>query len=90
MGDKDIDPMLQSLAQIVDELVVTANDSPRCLPAEDLARRAQDYWASDRLHVVDDLSDAMEFARKAAGPQGCVLATGSVVTAGMARSWARS
>ena len=90
MGDKDIDPMLQSLAQIVDEVVVTANDSPRCLPAGDLARRAQDYWPADRLHVVDELSDAMEFARKASGPEGCVLATGSVVTAGMARSWARS
>ena len=82
--------VLASLAQIVDEVVVTANDSPRCLPAGDLARRAQDYWPADRLHVVDELSDAMEFARKASGPDGCVLATGSVVTAGMARSWARS
>ena len=26
----------------------------------------------------------MEFARKPSGPEGCVLATGSVVTAGMA------
>ncbi len=90
MGDKDVDPMLESLAQIVDELVVTANDSPRCMPAEDVAERASRYWTADRLHRIQSLPEAMEFARKIAGPTGCVLATGSVVTAGMARSWARS
>jgi dihydrofolate synthase/folylpolyglutamate synthase len=89
MGDKDVDQMLRSLAPIVDDLVVTANDSPRCLSAVELAQRAQSYWPADRLHRIDDLSRAMEFARKIAGPEGCVLATGSVVTAGMARGWAR-
>ena len=90
MGDKDIDAMLSSLAQIVDEVVVTANDSPRCLPAPDLAQAASGYWSADAVHQVGDLSEAMEFARTLAGPQGCVVATGSVVTAGMARGWARS
>ena len=90
MGDKDIDAMLSSLAQIVDEVVVTANDSPRCLPAADLAQAASGYWSADAVHQVGDLSEAMEFARTLAGPQGCVVATGSVVTAGMARGWARS
>lgn len=90
MGDKDVDAMLSSLAQIVDEVVVTANDSPRCLPAVDLAQRALGFWSADAVHHVEQLPEAMEFARKVAGPQGCVLATGSVVTAGMARGWARS
>ena len=90
MGDKDIDAMLSSLAQIVDEVVVTANDSPRCLPAPDLAQAASGYWSADAVHQVGNLPEAMEFARTLAGPQGCVVATGSVVTAGMARGWARS
>ena len=90
MGDKDIDAMLSSLAQIVDEVVVTANDSPRCLPAADLAQAASGYWSADAVHQVGNLPEAMEFARTLAGPQGCVVATGSVVTAGMARGWARS
>lgn len=90
MGDKDIDPMLLVLAQVVDEVVVTVNDSPRCLPAAELAHRAREYWPAAAVHEIADLPDAMVRGRELAGPTGCVLATGSVVTAGLARSWART
>jgi dihydrofolate synthase/folylpolyglutamate synthase len=90
MGDKDVDAMLEMLRPVVDDVVVTANDSPRCLPARDLEERAGRIWPSDRVHRIEGLSRAMQRARDIAGPDGCVLATGSVVTAGMARSWAQS
>jgi dihydrofolate synthase/folylpolyglutamate synthase len=86
LGDKDVEPMLQTLALISDEVVVTVNDSPRCLPAADLAELARGFF--DSVHLIEDFDTAMVRARDLAGANGCVLATGSVVTAGMARSWA--
>ncbi len=86
MGDKDVDEMLRVLAPVVDEVVVTVNDSPRCLPSADLAERARAFLGA--VHEVRDFDRAMQLGRTLAGPEGCVLATGSVVTAGMARSWA--
>ncbi len=86
LGDKDAEQMLSTLALVTDELVVTTNDSPRCLPAAELAELARDV--SDSVHEIADFDSAMVRARELAGPSGCVLATGSVVTAGMARSWA--
>ncbi len=86
MGDKDVDEMVRLLAPVVDEVVVTVNDSPRCMPSAELAERTRAFVGT--VHEVRDFDRAMHMARELAGPQGCVLATGSVVTAGMARSWA--
>lgn len=86
LGDKDAEQMLSTLALVADEIVITANDSPRCLPADELADVAR--MVSDTVHEITDFDDAMVRARELAGPNGCVLATGSVVTAGMARGWA--
>ena len=86
LGDKDAELMLSTLALVADEIVITANDSPRCLPADELADVAR--MVSDSVHEITDFDDAMVRARELAGPNGCVLATGSVVTAGMARGWA--
>lgn len=86
LGDKDAEQMLSTLALVADEIVITTNDSPRCLPADELADVAR--MVSDSVHEITDFDDAMVRARELAGPNGCVLATGSVVTAGMARGWA--
>jgi dihydrofolate synthase/folylpolyglutamate synthase len=88
MGDKDIDAMLRTLSAVVDEVVVTANDSPRCLPSSELAQHAERFWSPDQVHEVSDFADAMVAGRDIAGPTGCVVAMGSVVTAGLARTWA--
>lgn len=88
LGDKDVDAMLAELAPIVDEVVVTVNDSPRCLPLAELKARSLDAWPAASVHQAADLERAMVMARDLAGPQGCVVATGSVVTAGLARGWA--
>ena len=86
LADKDVTPMLASVGLVSDEIVATVNDSPRALPADELAQAARAI--SDSVHQIDDFDHAMVRARELAGPTGCVLATGSVVTAGMARSWA--
>jgi len=86
LADKDVTPMLASVGLVSDEIVATVNDSPRALPADELAEAAR--AVSDSVHQIDDFDHAMVRARELAGPTGCVLATGSVVTAGMARSWA--
>lgn len=86
MGDKDVDAMLTDLAAVADEFVITANDSPRCMPAVELADRAGQCGIP--VHRIDDFAEAMQVGRDLAGPDGCVVATGSVVTAGMARGWA--
>lgn len=88
LQDKAVDKMLAEMASVVDEVVVTANDSPRCMPAGELAELAAEFWSADAIHRYDDFAAAMEAGRELAGPEGCALATGSVVTAGMARSWA--
>ncbi|MEZ5186585.1 MAG: Mur ligase family protein [Candidatus Nanopelagicales bacterium] len=90
MADKDVDEMLQILASVVDEVVVTVNDSPRCMPSGELADRARRFWSAANVHEVRDFGRAMTTGRDVAGPDGCVVAMGSVVTAGLARSWAQA
>ncbi len=43
--DKDVDAMLAALAPVARRLIATGNDSPRALPAADLAARAQAHFA---------------------------------------------
>lgn len=86
LGDKEAQQMLTTLALVADDIVATVNDSPRCMPVHELAELAREV--SDSVHEIADFDAAMVRARELAGPNGCVLATGSVVTAGMARSWA--
>ena len=77
MGDKDIDAMLQTLRAVVDEVVVTVNDSPRCLPSSELAAHATRFWTADQIHG-SLISPMPWWRRDLAGPTGCVVAMGSV------------
>ncbi len=76
LADKDADAMLRALAAVGDAVVATASDSPRALPAEELAARA-----TSRFRVVEAVprpAEALERARALAGPEGAVLVTGSL------------
>ncbi|MBA2414957.1 MAG: bifunctional folylpolyglutamate synthase/dihydrofolate synthase [Geodermatophilaceae bacterium] len=91
MADKDVRRMLEVLEPVVDQLVATANSSPRCLPPDDLAAIAVDVFGADRVTVEMRLDDALDTAVRLAeedvqayGGSG-ILVTGSVVTAGEAR-----
>jgi dihydrofolate synthase/folylpolyglutamate synthase len=90
---KDVSGMLAALEEICAELVVTQNSSARAMPADELAALAVDVFGADRVsvspHLPDALNEAIELAEagsdNALGGSG-VLVTGSVITAGEARS----
>ncbi len=91
LADKDARGLLFALEPVLAELVVTQNSSPRALPAADLAAIAEDVFGSDRVTVASSLPDALDLAvglAEASGDLGGagVLVTGSVVTAGEART----
>jgi dihydrofolate synthase/folylpolyglutamate synthase len=92
LGDKDVTGMLEQLEPVLDEIVLTENSSPRRMSADDLAALAVPVFGADRVVVEPGLDDAIEAAVQLAeegedqlGGAG-VLVTGSVVTAGDART----
>jgi len=90
LADKDARGILEALEPVLTEVVVTAPDSRRALPAEDLAAVATSVFGTDRVHMADSVAAAVELALARAdaalgvGSAG-VLVTGSVVTVGQAR-----
>ncbi len=93
LSDKDVDGILVALEPVFDMIVVTHNGSPRAMDVETLALRAEERFGVDRVVVASTLPDAIEFAtamvEDAANEDfsgvGIVI-TGSVVTAGAART----
>jgi dihydrofolate synthase/folylpolyglutamate synthase len=90
MGDKDVDGILSAFDGLFDQIVVTHNGTPRAMPAEDLAQKAEAIFGSDRVTVATNLAEGISQAvamADAAGTSGVgVVVTGSVVTAGVARA----
>jgi dihydrofolate synthase/folylpolyglutamate synthase len=94
MGDKDVRGILEALEVVMDEIVVTENDSQRAMPAAELAGVAEGVFGADRVHVQADLPAALEEAITLAESgdditRAGVLVAGSVVTAGNARALLR-
>src|SRR4051812_11689009 len=90
---QDVTGMLSALEDICAELVVTQNSSPRAMPADELGALAVEVFGADRVSVSPNLPDALEEAIELAeaGPDDAlggsgVLVTGSVITAGEART----
>ncbi|MGY1740056.1 MULTISPECIES: bifunctional tetrahydrofolate synthase/dihydrofolate synthase [unclassified Blastococcus] len=90
---KDVAGMLAALEPLCAELVVTQHTSPRAMPADELGALAVDVFGADRVSVSprlpDAITEAIELAE--AGPDDAlggsgVLVTGSVITAGEART----
>lgn len=71
MSDKEVRPMLESLASQVDEFVFLSLPMPRAMSLEEL--RALHPGAGAR-----DAADALRLARAKAGPEGLVVGTGSI------------
>ncbi|MGL4306201.1 MAG: bifunctional tetrahydrofolate synthase/dihydrofolate synthase [Mycobacteriaceae bacterium] len=95
MADKDVDGIIAALEPVLDEIVVTHNGSPRGLDIEQLANIAVARFGDERVVVAESLADAIETAisiaedvvepGEAVSGAGVVI-TGSVVTAGAART----
>jgi dihydrofolate synthase / folylpolyglutamate synthase len=95
MADKDVDGILAALEPVFDQVVVTHNGSPRALDVETLALRAEERFGPDRVITAVTLPDAIETATALVEEYGHegegfsgggVVITGSVVTAGAART----
>ncbi|GAB3216502.1 bifunctional tetrahydrofolate synthase/dihydrofolate synthase [Mycolicibacterium hippocampi] len=98
MADKDADGILAALEPVLDQIVVTHNGSPRALEVEALALKAEERFGPERVISANTLPDAIETATAlveesgnaddGAGGMGGVgvVITGSVVTAGAART----
>jgi dihydrofolate synthase/folylpolyglutamate synthase len=93
LGDKDFTAMLQVLEPVLDEIVITQNSSLRAVPADDLAAVAVSVFGTERVTVEPRLDDAIEAAVRLSEESADgvlsgsgVLITGSVITAGEART----
>jgi dihydrofolate synthase / folylpolyglutamate synthase len=101
MADKDADGILTALEPAFDSVVVTHNGSPRALDVEALALAARERFGPDRVTTAENLREAIDVAtalvddaalQRDAGDAGEAFAgtgiviTGSVVTAGAART----
>jgi dihydrofolate synthase/folylpolyglutamate synthase len=98
MSDKDVDGILTALEPALHQVVVTHNGSPRGLDVESLAQLAEERFGPERVITAATLADAIETATalaEEAGNEGDgvggfrgvgIVITGSVVTAGAART----
>jgi dihydrofolate synthase/folylpolyglutamate synthase len=72
LRDKDVETMLERLAQVGHRLVATESSNDRALPADELAARARRYFAD--VSALRDPGEAVAFARR----RPPVLVTGSL------------
>ncbi|MCQ9353038.1 bifunctional folylpolyglutamate synthase/dihydrofolate synthase [Corynebacterium sp. 153RC1] len=91
LGDKDAQGILNALEPHLADIVCTQTSSPRALEAEALAEYARDIFGEERVHVEPYLPSAVELAVELAEDTDVqsgagVVITGSVVTAGEART----
>ena len=93
LDGKDVRGALEILEPALDEVVITQNGSSRTLSADDLGAVAVEVFGADRVTVEPRLDDAIETAVRLAEDAAeevlsgsGVLITGSVVTAGEART----
>nr|MBP6685149.1 dihydrofolate synthase [Leucobacter sp.] len=91
LEEKDAHGLLQTLAPIAHHVFATAVDSPRSLPAEELASIAESAIPDTPVEALPTLPLALERARSWAGDSNgrAVLVVGSVLLAGEAITQSR-
>ena len=80
LDDKDASRMLRSLAPLCDALVLTSSHNPRVLPPPTLSSLLDQLAPEIALEheIVREPHAALRRARELAGPDGVVVATGSL------------
>ena len=93
LADKDVDGILENLSTCLDYIIICQNSSARAMAADQLAKIAGNYFKPEQIEVISDLRGAVTYAVEKVSMAnqvyegvGAVLVTGSVVTAGSARS----
>ncbi len=84
LADKDYETMLSILAPAGDAFVCVTPESPRALPAEELARALERFGKPVR--ACGSIRDGVAAAQDAAGEDGMVCAVGSLYMAGEIRA----
>jgi dihydrofolate synthase/folylpolyglutamate synthase len=77
LDDKDAAGMLRELLPLCAEMVFTTSANPRALPAATLQSLSRQLGGPP-AHTVGEPRRALREAREAAGPDGVVVATGSI------------
>ncbi|MCX6450924.1 MAG: bifunctional folylpolyglutamate synthase/dihydrofolate synthase [Actinobacteria bacterium] len=93
LGDKDVIGVLKELEPVVDRLVVSQSNSPRAFEVEKLYAEAIKIFSADRVYKEANLINAITYAseqvtllNQVSEGVSAVVITGSVVTAGEART----
>ena len=84
LADKDVRGILEGLAPATGRLIVTTNRSPRAAPAERLRKEAEALGL--HAEVAPDVPSAVRLAIDSAAATDAVVVTGSLYTAGEART----
>jgi dihydrofolate synthase/folylpolyglutamate synthase len=80
MRDKAVAEMAAILFPLADELILTAADSPRSLPPEELTALA------GRGRAVENISAALQLVAGGASADDAIIITGSLFLVGEARA----
>ncbi len=83
MKDKDVEACVGIYAQIAREAVAAQVDYPRAMPSEELAALMNAHGMTAQFAV--SIPEALEKARRLAGPDGVVLVCGSLYMVGAVR-----
>ena len=93
LGDKDAAGILAQLTEVADYLILSENSSPRALGANELAKIAGQFFTPEQIEIIPELRGAITYATEKANLSNqvndgvsAVLITGSVTTAGDAKS----
>lgn len=85
MGDKNVELMVEHLAPFLAGVVTTAIDHKRAIAPVELADRVAKTLGEVPVLASDSVEFGLDMARAEAGPEGAVLATGSIYLVGEVR-----
>lgn len=78
MRDKNIKSMLQEIATIADEIVLTQVELERCATVVELGREAKGFFTPNAIYNGLDAQSALALAKRRAGGTGLVVIAGSM------------
>lgn len=81
MADKDVDVMMDCIAPLAKSFVTVRPDNDRAMAAADLAKFLNDRYGKPAT-PRDTIEDGVALARELAGPDGVVVALGSLYFSG--------
>jgi dihydrofolate synthase/folylpolyglutamate synthase len=85
MEDKEVSAILSELAPLADMLIASSPHNPRAMSAQQIADIAQNYCK--KVKVIAEIREGVDYVKKVALKDDCVVVTGSLFTVGEARNY---